>query len=73
MAHYDFEYDGGKGLQNSMGWQKSKIQEFASNPVDKNKMRSFSFTKANRDEKRGVFDSMMSMKPMPVRIQHPKF
>lgn len=73
MAHYDFEYDGGKGLHSGTAWQKSRIKEASSIPVEKNKMRSYSIGKSTRDEKRGFFENTMSMRPAPVRIQHPRF
>lgn len=33
MANYDFEYDGGKGLNSGKAWLKQKIQESRKNPI----------------------------------------
>lgn len=73
MAHYDFEYDGGKGLNSGTSWMKNRIQQSSKTPMEKNRMKSYSFGKENRCQKKGEFSGMMERKPAPLRIEHPKF
>lgn len=75
MAHYDFEYDGGKGMHTGRGWNKAEIAKHSQVPIDKNKMKSFSIGRSSRDKEklRGTFVSMMSQVPASVRISHPRF
>jgi len=48
LAHYDFEYDAGKGLSSGRGWEKKQIEKSSSNPVEKNKMKSFTIGRSSR-------------------------
>lgn len=48
MAQYDFEYDGGKGYQSGKSFMKSNIVNSAHNPLEKNKMGSFTMTRTSR-------------------------
>lgn len=75
MAHYDFEYDAGKGLNSGLSYMKKNIIESMKRPLQKNKMKSYTMNKATRDaeQKRGTFLNMMSNAPAPVRMNHPKF
>jgi hypothetical protein len=76
MAHYDFEYDGGKGYHSGRSFMKSNILNSAHNPLERNKMGSFTMTRTSREKektKRGVFKDSMSQIPQTVRIQIPKF
>lgn len=74
MAHYDFQRDGGKGHHSGLGWLKDRIVEHSNIPFDKNKMKSYSIGKTQRGEvPRGIFKAHMEFKPLPLRIQHPKF
>jgi len=76
MAHYDFEYDGGKGYQSGQSFMKTNIVNSARNPLEKNKMGSFTIGKSSREkeqQKRGFFVNAMSQVPQSVRIAIPKF
>ena len=76
MAHYDFEYDGGKGYQSGKSFMKTNIQNSAQNPLEKNKMGSFTISRSSREKeqtKRGFFMSSMTNVPQSVRIPIPKF
>lgn len=75
MAHYDFEYDAGKGLHTGLAYMKKNIIDSSKRPLEKNKMKSFTMAHSNREkeQKRGTFISMMSNTPASVRINHPKF
>ena len=48
MAHYDFEYDGGKGYQSGKSFMKKNIITATQNPLEKNKMGSFTMSKTTR-------------------------
>lgn len=75
MAHYDFEYDAGKGLHTGLAYMKKNIMDSCKRPLEKNKMKSFTMAHSNREkeQKRGTFINMMSNTPASVRINHPKF
>ena len=75
MAHYDFEYDAGKGLNSGRAWDKKHTSQSCQMPLEKNKMKSYTMGKNSREReaKRGSFVSMMSQVPAPVRLAHPKF
>ncbi len=76
MAHYDFEYDGGKGYQSGKSFMKKNIINSVHNPLEKNKMGSFTICRTSRQKeqtKRGVFKDMMVQAPQSIRIQIPKF
>lgn len=49
MAAYDFEYDAGKGLHSGLAFMKRNIAESSQRPLEKNKMKSYTITKASRD------------------------
>lgn len=75
MAHYDFEYDAGKGLNSGRAWDKKYIEKSSQMPLEKNKMKSYTITKSSREkeQKRGTFISTMSQVPASIRMSHPKF
>jgi hypothetical protein len=75
MAHYDFEYDAGKGLHSGLAYMKKNIINSCGRPLERNKMKSFTMGKSGREneQKRGTFVSMMTNIPTPVRIAHPHF
>lgn len=76
MAHYDFQYDGGKGYQSGKGFMKKNLINSSLNPLERNKMGSFTISKASKEKeatKRVVFKDMMSQQSQSVRIQIPKF
>ena len=76
MAHYDFEYDGGKGYHTGTAYMKKNIISSLCNPLEKNKMSSYTIGRSSREKQtktRGTFASNMSNTPQTVRIQMPKF
>ena len=76
MAHYEFQYDGGKGYQSGKSFMKTNIKNSAQNPLEKNKMGSFTISKTSREkeqQKRGFFMSTMTQVPQSVRISMPNF
>ena len=75
MASYDFEYDAGKGMHTGLAYMKKNIAESCQRPMEKNKMKSYTITRASREveQKRGTFISMMSNTPASVKMSHPKF
>ena len=75
MQNYDFEYDAGKGLNSGRAWDKKYISQSNKNPLEKNKMKSFTIGRSTKDkeQKRGNFITMMSHVPATVRMNHPKF
>lgn len=50
MAHYDFEYDAGKGLHSGLAYMKSKLIPSSQRPLEKNKMKSYTMTTASREK-----------------------
>lgn len=48
MAHYDFEYDAGKGLHTGLSYMKKNIIESSQRPLEKNKMKSYTMAQSNR-------------------------
>ena len=48
MAHYDFEYDGGKGYQSGRSYTKKNIISSMQNPIEKNKMGSYTIGRSSR-------------------------
>ena len=70
LAHYDFEYDAGKGLNSGRAWEKKYLQKCSQMPLEKNKMKSYTMVKSSRqtEGRRGTFVSMMSQVPSSVRI-----
>lgn len=75
MAHYDFEYDAGKGLNSGRAWDKKLISQSNQMPLEKNKMKSYTLAKSTRDieKKRGTFISTMTNVPASFKMNHPKF
>jgi hypothetical protein len=75
MASYDFEYDAGKGLHSGLSYKKKSIMESCQRPLERNKMKSYTMSKATRDieQKRGTFINMMSHTPASIKINHPNF
>ena len=48
MAHYDFEYDAGKGLNSGLVYMKKNINKSSTQPLEKNRMKSYTITHAGR-------------------------
>ena len=48
MAHYDFEYDAGKGLHSGLAYMKKNIMDSSNRPLEKNKMKSYTMAKSSR-------------------------
>ncbi len=49
MAHYDFEYDVGKGMHSGLAYMKKNIIKSSKQPLDKNKMKSYTIGVSTRD------------------------
>lgn len=75
MAHYDFEYDAGKGYNSGRAWDKKNIISSSQMPLEKNRMKSYTIGRSSRqkEQKRGSFASTMSFAPASVKMNHPKF
>jgi hypothetical protein len=50
MAHYDFEYDAGKGMHTGLAYMKKNIMDSCKRPLEKNKMKSYTMAVANREK-----------------------
>ena len=50
MAHYDFEYDAGKGLHSGLAYMKKHLVESSKRPLEKNKMISYTMATASREK-----------------------
>ena len=50
MANYDFEYDAGKGLHSGLSYMKKNIMNSCKQPLEKNKMKSYTINKASREK-----------------------
>lgn len=62
-------------MNSGLSFMKKNIVESCKRPLEKNRMKSFTVGRADREkeQKRGNFISMMSNVPASVRIAHPKF
>lgn len=52
MANYDFEYDGGKGYHSGQAFMKKNIINSMNNPLEKNKMGSYTISKTSKDREK---------------------
>lgn len=50
MAHYDFEYDAGKGLNSGRAWDKKYIGKSSQMPMERNKMKSFTIGRSDKQK-----------------------
>lgn len=50
MAHYDFEYDAGKGLHTGLAYMKKNIMDSSKRPLEKNKMKSYTMAVSDREK-----------------------
>lgn len=48
MAHYDFEYDAGKGMQTGLSYMKKNILNSSQQPLEKNRMKSYTIGNSSR-------------------------
>ena len=48
MAHYDFEYDAGKGLNSGLAYKKKNTRSSSHQPLERNKMKSYTMANSKR-------------------------